>query len=194
MPSHKQLTETLARSTALRTSAYGDARLLNGAEHRGCWVRLKAHPRRIPPSLPPFSGESWEGGLFPSPGKELPSAPGEQTPFRPPSGVQGDSPRRGYSVSPCSQKRWRVGRWDNGVRHHKPPLLPLSPSQLLLAKEEQLCYSAPMKSAAGPLLLLGACRIHEHCGLTIENGRGAEGTPQGARPSEEGLGPERPPL
>ncbi len=46
-----------------------------------------------------------------------------------------------------------------------------------------------MKWAAGPLLFLGACRIH----IALEAnhrespcGRGAEGTTQGARPSEEG--------
>ncbi len=38
-----------------------------------------------------------------------------------------------------------------------------------LAKYERVCYSAPMKWATGPLLFLGACRIHEHWGLTTEN-------------------------
>ena len=117
------LTETPDRSTAPRTSAYGDARLLNGAKHRGCWVRLKAHPRRIPPSLPPFSGERWEGGLFPSPGKELPNAPGEQTtpPPSPQAGCRGAVPPPGVQGGvPLYPKRWRVGRWDNGARQARP--------------------------------------------------------------------------
>ena len=46
-----------------------------------------------------------------------------------------------------------------------------------------------MKQAAGPLLLLGACRIHSALGANHRESpcsRGAEGTTQGARPSEEG--------
>ena len=45
-----------------------------------------------------------------------------------------------------------------------------------------------MKSAAGPLLFLGACRIHLALWANHREspcGRGAEGTTQGARPSEE---------
>ncbi len=51
-------------------------------------------------------------------------------------------------------------RADPGVRglRHTP-----------LAKYERVCYSTPMKSATGPLLFLGACRIHEHWGLTTEH-------------------------
>ena len=58
-----------------------------------------------------------------------------------------------------------------------------------LAKYERLCYSILMKWAGGPLLLLGACRITYVLGANHREspcGRGAEGTPQGARPSEEG--------
>ncbi len=190
MPSRKQLTETPDRSTAPRTSAYGDARPLNGAEHRGCWVRLKAHPRRIPPSLPPFSGESWEGGLFASPGKELPNAPGEQTtpPPSPQAGCRGRSPRRGYRGSPPVPKN--VGGWAGGTTAQAKPVPSLiegarqdktirphrradagvrGPCHTPLAIYERVCYSTPMKSATGPLLFLGACRIHEHWGLTTEN-------------------------
>ncbi len=65
-----------------------------------------------------------------------------------------------------------------------PPSFPI-----LLAKCERVCYSSSMKWAAGPLLFLGACRIH----IALEAnhrespcGRRAEGTTQGARPSEEG--------
>ena len=61
-----ELTETPTCSMAPRIRAYGDAHLLNGAankslqrclpaqcgEHRGCWDRLKAHPRRIPNPCP----------------------------------------------------------------------------------------------------------------------------------------------
>ncbi len=46
-----------------------------------------------------------------------------------------------------------------------------------------------MKWAPGPLLFLGACRITYVLGANHREspcGRGAEGTPQGARPSEEG--------
>ena len=46
-----------------------------------------------------------------------------------------------------------------------------------------------MKSANSPLLFLGACRITYGLGAHHGEspcGRGAEGTPQGARPSEEG--------
>ncbi len=78
-------------------------------------------------------------------------------------------------------------RADAGVR---------GPCHIPIAKYEQLCYSGPMKRAAIPLLFLGACRIHEHCANHGESpcGRGAEGTTQGARPSEEGWGPEPMPL
>ena len=51
------------------------------------------------------------------------------------------------------------------------------------------CAIVPsMKWATSPLLFLGACRIHEYCAHHGESpcGRGAEGTPQGARPSEDG--------
>ena len=109
---------------------------------------------------------------------------------QPPPGVQGESP--------CTQKRWRVGRWDNGAGQSRPSAeggrkpQQIHPPRLCphhLAKAEQLCYSAPMKWATGPLLFLGACRIHEHWGLTTENPPVAGALrepPQGARPSEEG--------
>ena len=48
---------------------------------------------------------------------------------------------------------------------------------------------APMKWAAGPLLFLGACRIHIALEANYREspcGRGVEGTTQGARPSEDG--------
>ena len=58
-----------------------------------------------------------------------------------------------------------------------------------IAKSERVCYSIPMKSATGPLLFLGACRITYVLGANHGEspcGRGAEGTTRGARPSEEG--------
>ena len=123
------------------------------------------------------------------------------------AGCRGRSPRRGYSVSPCYQKRWRVGRWDNGARQARPSadrgLRPRQdhpphrradagvrgPCHPPIAKYELLCYGSPMKSAADPLLFLGACRIHtalEAKHRASPCGRRAEGTTQGARPSKEG--------
>ena len=57
-----------------------------------------------------------------------------------------------------------------------------------LAKYERVCYDIPMKWATGPLLFLGACRIHSALEANHREspcGRRAEGTTQGARPSEE---------
>ncbi len=57
-------------------------------------------------------------------------------------------------------------RADAGVRglRHTP-----------LAKYERVCYNTPMKSATGPLLFLGACRICSDrgilCGLPLWQGR-----------------------
>ena len=98
-----------------------------------------------------------------------------------PSGVQGAQPPPGVQgKSPCTQKRWRVGRRDNGAGqtrpsaegrrrpqqdHHRPGRPPPTP----IAKCELLCYSIPNEVGPSPLLFLGACRIHEHWGLTMEN-------------------------
>ena len=41
-------------------------------------------------------------------------------PIPAPSRVLGAQPPRGYSVSPCSGKRWRADRWDNRRRHRSP--------------------------------------------------------------------------
>ncbi len=83
------------------------------------------------------------------------------------------SPTPGRTSPPCLRTRGQV---------RKPRHTPI-------AKYEQVCYSIPMKWAPGPLLFLGACRIH----IALEAnhrespcGRRAEGTTQGARPSEEG--------
>ena len=70
-----------------------------------------------------------------------------------------------------------------------PPHRPRLHCHTPLAKYELLCYGSPMKWAAGPLLFLGACRIHtalEAKHRASPCGRGAEGTTQGARPSEKG--------
>ena len=75
MPSRKQLTETPDCSTAPRTSAYGDARLLNGAEHRGCWGLLKANPRRIPHPCPRSQRKAGKGVFFLHLARKLPDAP-----------------------------------------------------------------------------------------------------------------------
>ena len=148
-------------------------------------------------------------------------------PSFPQAGCRGLRPRRGYSespailsesltclskegagnpmlrrevqgVSPCTQKRWRAGRWDNGAGQSRPSAeggrrpKQIHPPRLCptpLAKYERLCYSIPMKSADSPLLLLGACRITYVPGEIHREspcGRSAEGTTQGARPSEEG--------
>ena len=84
------------------------------------------------------------------------------------------SPTPGRTSPPCLRTRGQV---------RKPRHTPL-------AKYEQLCYGIAMKWAAdSPLLFLGACRIHSALEANHREspcGRRAEGTTQGARPSEEG--------
>ena len=172
-------------------------------------------PRRGEQGESPLSWKTAEGGAggiaaqakTDPPLKE--GAGQNQNPL-PPSRVQGAQPPPGeQGDSPCSQKRRRVGWWDNGAGQASPPAeggrrpsqnhpspsaggrrsLGLLPHPL--AKYERLCYSTPMKSATGPLLFLGACRITYGLGANhgkSPRGRGAEGTPRGARPSEEGWG------
>ena len=91
-------------------------------------------------------------------------------------GAGGAAPAGGTASPPVPKNvGGRCGR-DSGAGHHKPPLLPLSPCQVLLAKYERLCYSVPMKWAASPLRFLEACRIQEHWGPTVDPyGRGAQG-------------------
>ena len=97
----------------------------------------------------------------------------------PQAGCRGRSPRRGYRGSPpvLENVGGRSGR-DSGVGQARPSAeggrRPQQdhPSRLgpyPIAKLELLCYSIPRKWAPGPLLFLGACRIHEHWGLTTEN-------------------------
>ena len=126
---------------------------------------------------------------------------------RPPSRVQGAQPPPGVQgESPCTHKRWRVGggttaqakpdpslmegaRQDKTIRpHQRADAGVLAPATPPIAKYEQLCYSTPMKSATGPLLFLGAAAYVRTGGFSVDSprGRGAEGTTQGARPSEEG--------
>ena len=119
----------------------------------------------VSPPVPKSVGRwaRWNDGAFLISSRRVQGA-------QPPPGVQGESP--------CSGKRWRVGRWDNGAGQANPPAdrgrRPQQgpPSRLCptpIAKYERVCYGTPMKWAAGPLLLLGACRIHEHWGLTTED-------------------------
>ena len=83
-------------------------------------------------------------------------------------------------------------RQDKAIRPHRRADAGVrGPRHTPIAKYEQLCYSTLMKSATGPLLFLGACRIRlalwaNHRASPC--GRGAEGTTQGARPSEEDRG------
>ena len=74
----------------------------------------------------------------------------------------------------------------DGAGRNKPPRLGYATP--LLQNANGCAIVPPMKWATSPLLFLGACRIHEHCAHHGESpcGRGAEGTPQGARPSEDG--------
>ena len=65
------------------------------------------------------------------------------------------------------------------------------PCQPPLAKSELVCYNTLMKSATGPLLFLGACRIHEHWGLTMESPPVAGALreqPEGQDPPRKGWG------
>ncbi len=96
----------------------------------------------------------------------------------PQAACRGLRPRRGYSVSPVPIN---VGGWAGGTTAQAKPDPPLKEGarqdksirprrragpgvrglrHTPLAKYEQVCYSIPMKSATGPLLFLGACRIH----------------------------------
>ena len=87
-----------------------------------------------------------------------------------------------------SIRRYPFLRARGKVRMEAMSLLP-SPLANPPCKCELLCYSVPMKSVTGPLLFLGACRITSVLGANHGKspcGRGAEGTTQGARPSEEG--------
>ena len=129
-----------------------------------------------------------------------PDAPKRKTPSPfPKRGAGGAAPAGGTACPPVSKNVGGWARWDNGARQaslsgeggRKPQQdHPSRKRHTPLAKYEQLCYSTPMKSAADPLLFLGACRIHEHCANRRASpcGRGAEGTPQRARPSEDGRG------
>ena len=161
---------------------------------------------------------AWNRGYPPSQ-PPVPRGQAKKRPIpRPPKrGCRGRSPRRGYrGTPPVPQNVGGWARWDNGVRRHKPPLLPLSPCQLLLAKSERLCYSIPRKWAASPLRFLEACRIQEHWGPPVNPcGRGlgraspaapmaatkpalGQGAPGGCSPSPApfrgSAAPERTPL
>ena len=128
---------------------------------------------------------------------EAPRRANASSPPSPKRGAEGAAPAGGTACPPVPKN---VGGWsgrdsgagqarpsaEGGSGHNKTIRPGYAPP---LAKYERLCYSAPMKWAAGPLLSLGACHIH----IALEAnhrespcGRSAEGTTQGARPSEEG--------
>ena len=157
---------------------------------------------REPLNKPPPPGEP----LCPCPRvrgqvRNRPNAPGEQTPTAPfpKQGAGGAAPAGGTGGVPLFPKTLEGG--PGGTTAHAKPIPPLKEgasrnktirsrgSPTPIAKYERLCYSTPMKSATGPLLFLGACRITYVLGANHGEspcGRGAEGTTQGARPSEEG--------
>ncbi len=94
------------------------------------------------------------------------------------AGCRGRSPRRGYSVSPCSGKRRRAGqvgqrrRPSRTLRRRRAQATTRPSAQVMPhppCKIRTIVLWYPMKWANGLLLFLGACRIHEHWGLTTEN-------------------------
>ena len=153
-------------------------------------------------SLPPHSGQTSH------PYPRMQGQPRKRSPLhcskvsmRSPSALQagcrGRSPRRGTGGVPLFLKTLEGGAGGIAAHAKTRPSVPIggrtpeseTPATPPIAKCERVCYSTPMKSATGPLLFLGACRIH--LALWANHGespcgRGAEGTPQGARPSEEG--------
>ena len=142
--------------------------------------RLRA-PRQVPAGRP-FRSSSGVQGAQPPPGgtggvplfsKTSEGGPGGTTAQAKPDPPLKEGAGQTKTIRP--QRRADAGVWGSC---HTP-----------LAKYEQLCYSTPMKSATGPLLFLGACRITHVLGANHRVspcGRGAEGTTRGARPSEEG--------
>ena len=82
-----------------------------------------AHAKPIPPLKDGASHNKTirpAGASCPSPRtrrmarkRRLPRSPSRVQGAQPPPGVQGESP--------CFQKRWRVGRWDNSARQANPP-------------------------------------------------------------------------
>ncbi len=116
-------------------------------------------------------------------------------PPSPKQGAGGAAPAGGTACPPVPKN---VGGWAGGTTAHAKtkPSVPIggrtpeseAPATPPIVKYEQVCYSTPMKSATGPLLFLGAAAYVRTGGFSVDSpcGRGAEGTTQGARPSEEG--------
>ncbi len=155
----------------------------------GGWARWTTRLRLRKPSVPLPTSRGWLGSGSKRARWQT------TTPPCPHAGCRGRSPRRGYRGSPPVPKT--VGGRAGGTTASATmsPLLSLGTRgqvrrrHPLIAKFELLCYSTPRKSTTGPLLFLGARRITYVLGANHREspcGRGAEGTPQGARPSEEG--------
>ena len=124
--------------------------------------------RRKVRKLPPPSPKRGAGGAAPAGGTASPPVS---------KNVGGRSGRDGGAGQAKTIRPHR--RADAGVRVSATPPL---------QNTNDCAIVPPMKWATSPLLFLGACRIHEYCANHGESpcGRGAEGTPQGARPSEDG--------
>ncbi len=119
---------------------------------------------------------------------EAPRRANASSPPSPKRGAGGAAPAGGTACPPVPKN---VGGWsgrDSSAGQDRPSAQE-APAPPPVAKYELLCYSIPMKWAPGPLLFLGVCRITFVLGANHREspcGRGAEGTTQGARPSEEG--------
>ncbi len=157
----------------------------------GCLHNM--HGRRTRQRL---AGRRWAGGGSRQ-GSVRPAKVSKRRPCVPKRGAGGAAPAGG-TACPAVHKTLEGGLGGTTASATKSPLpvpelggrkgrgSPSAPP--LLAKCERVCYSIPMKSAAGPPLFLGACRITYVLGANHREspcGRGAEGTTQGARPSEE---------
>ena len=162
MPSRKQLTETPDCSTAPRTSAYGDARLLNGAEHRGCWGLLKANPRRIPHPCPRSQRKAGKGVFSLHLARKHPNAPCDKTtpPPSPKQGAGGAAPAGEQSITPrpngcrgydraMTALDWAMTALDRASQRshpHAPPPPPRGasvPARVLGRRLGRGCYPSP---------------------------------------------------
>ncbi len=134
------------------------------------WRRDTGNPLSLLP--PPHSVTAWESS---------PSAlqQGQHAlPLRSPSGVQGAQPPPGVQRVPLFWKTSEGGPGGTtaqakpdpppkeGTGHNKTIRPGYAPPY---CKIRTIVLWYPMKSANGLLLFLGACRIHEHWGLTTEN-------------------------
>ena len=118
--------------------------------------------------------------------RKHPDAPGEKTlpPLSPKQGAGGAAPAGGTGGAPLFPKTSEGGA--GGIAAQAKPDHPLKesagrnkislPSRPLkgyattpLQNQNDCAIVSPMKWAAGPLLFLGACRIHMYWGLTMES-------------------------